>query len=651
MASKEEQRYRSWVEVDLDHFTHNWSEMKRLVGPAVRIMQVVKADAYGHGAMEIAHVALKNGAACLGVANADEGVQLRVSDINAPIVILSPSPDYEIGQIIKYNLTPSVSDIGFARELQKRFHKAAIKAPIHIEVDTGMGRGGTIHYEAFDMIREILAFPNLSIEGIFTHLASSEVTIEYNDRQWHLFKELLDKLAAHRVRIPIHHMCNSGGILNYPEFHLDMVRPGIMSYGIYPSPDTAEKASLAPVMSFKTRIVLIKEFPEGYSIGYNRTYMTHKPTRIATIPVGYGDGYGVLLSNQGEVLIQGKRAAIVGRVSMDMCTVNVSHIPDCRVGDEVVILGRQGNETITANEIANRIKTISYEILCALGKRAPRVFLQKGKTDTVAPRLRRVYIPDEEKSIARIDSILRHCLQTRARSEELGDAIYYEMFETLFGKEDRQLELRTNFRYDIRIEEFTEDEIASDRPSEEDFKVTTRIEYTKAISHPVFMIGCAMNNEQLASLFDDKRCEYRWLLGQRDEAITEKDFRVSRVCIDDEAVPIIRSEITGRGYEVWCGGEDLKKKVNRQAKITIEIVTKKSKRNNLFSVYLVYPTRGLDIRFNYEGARIKNVREISFFAGRHPSPEISREKDRSIGLRISDDEWIFPTSGVTFIWA
>ena len=250
MAAKEEQRYRSWVEINLDHFTRNWNEMKRLVGPAVKIMQVVKADAYGHGAMEIAHVALKNGAACLGVANADEGVQLRVSDIHAPIVILSPSPDYEISQIIKYNLIPSVSDIGFARELQKRFKKADIQAPIHIEVDTGMGRGGTIHYEAFDMIREILEFPNIIIEGIFTHLASSEVTIEYNDRQWHLFKELLNKLESHQIRIPIRHMSNSGAILNYPQFHLDMVRPGIMSYGIYPSPETRSKANLTPIMSF-----------------------------------------------------------------------------------------------------------------------------------------------------------------------------------------------------------------------------------------------------------------------------------------------------------------------------------------------------------------------------------------------------------------
>ena len=645
-----EHQYRSWVEVDLDHFTRNWDEMKRLVGPDVRIMQVVKADAYGHGAIEIAHVAMKNGAACLGVANADEGVQLRVGGIDAPIIILSPSPDSEINPIIKYNLIPSVSDIGFARELQKRFKKAALRAPIHIEVDTGMGRGGTIHYEAYDMIKEILTFPNIIIEGIFSHLAASEAPIEYNQRQWHLFKELLDRLATNQIEIPVKHMSNSGAILNYPQFHLDMVRPGIMSYGIYPSPETRDKARLTPVMSFKSRIVLIKEFPEGYSIGYNRTYITYKSTRIATIPVGYGDGYGVILSNQGEVLIRGKRAPVVGRVSMDMCTVNVSDIPDCQVGDEVVMMGRQGDESITANEVAGRIKTISYEVLCNLGKRSPRVFLQKGKTDSVAPRLRRIFIPDEEKSIARIDNIIRHCFHTRARNEELGDAIYYEMFETLFGKDDRQLELRTNFRYNIHVAEFTEEEMRTDRLAGKEFRVTTLIEYTKTLNHPIFMIGCALNNEQLASFFDDKRCEYRWLLGQRDDGITEKDFRVSRVRIDDEEIPIISTEATDRGYEVWCGNDDLKRKVNRQARVSIEIVTRKSKRNNLFSVYLVYPTRGLDINFNYQDAHIRNVRDISFFAGRHSNPEVIREKEKSIRLRISDDEWIFPTSGVTFIW-
>ena len=259
MAEKE--KYRSWVEVDLDNFNHNWDEIKRLVGREVKILQVVKADAYGHGAIEISNCALKKGAAVLGVANADEGVQLRISGITAPILILSPATDSEINEIIKYNLIPSVSDLRFARQLQKQYKKAGIRTPVHIEVDTGMGRGGTMHQEAFSTIQEILGFPNIIVEGIFTHLAASEVITGYNETQWNLFKELLDKLEANNIHIPIKHISNSGAVLNFPHFHLDMVRAGIMTYGIHPSPETETMASLAPVMSFKTRVVLIKEFP------------------------------------------------------------------------------------------------------------------------------------------------------------------------------------------------------------------------------------------------------------------------------------------------------------------------------------------------------------------------------------------------------
>ncbi len=644
----EQQKYRSWVEVDLDSFSRNWEELKRLVGPGVRIMQVVKADAYGHGALELSSVALRNGAWALGVANADEGVQLRASGIVAPIVILSPSPDSEIGQIVKYGLTPSVSEVSFARELQKSARKAGIRVPVHIEVDTGMGRGGTIHYEAFDLIRAVLDMPNLDLEGIFTHLSSSEVLVDYNNRQWTHFRNLLAKLDENRIRIPLKHMSNSGAVLNFPEYNLDLVRPGIMTYGIYPGPATRDRADLAPVMSFKTRVVLLKEFPEGYSIGYNRTYITYRPTRIATIPVGYGDGYGILLSNSGEVLVRGRKAPIVGRISMDMCTIDVSHIPDCAIGDEVVLMGRQGDGYISANEIAARTNTISYDVLCALGKRAPRIFLQKGRADAVEPRLRRIYIPGEEKSVARIDSIIRHCFQTRARSEEMGDAIFSEMFETLFGKEDRQLELRDRFRYDIEISEASPQN--GKRKKGEYFRVLTRVEYTKALREPVFMIGCAMTNAQLEALFEDKRCEYRWLLNLGDEAVTERDFRVERVTIDGDDIPILRSENTERGYEVWCGGDLLKKKLNRPVRFAFEIVTKKSKENNLFSVYVVYPTRGLEISFKYEKANLRRVREVSYFAGKHPYPRVAREQGRCTTLTIADDEWIFPNSGVTFIW-
>lgn len=636
--------------MDLAHFAANWAEMKRLVGPDVKILQVVKADGYGHGAIEISNAALLNGAACLGVANADEGVQLRVSGITAPVLILSPATGSEIDQIIKYDLTPSISDLAFAREFQRKSHKAGIRSPLHVEVDTGMGRGGTIQTEAFRTIQEISAFPNLSLEGIFTHFSESEILSCYNDRQRDAFRELLDKLETAGIRVPTRHISNSGAMLNYPDCHLDMVRPGIISYGIYPSLATGGKIALHPVMSFKTRVVLVKEFPEGYGIGYGRTFITRRPTRIATIPVGYGDGLGWPLSNQGEALVRGKRVAIAGRISMDMCTLDISHVPECVVGDEVVLMGEQGGERITADEIAAKVHSISYEILCALGKRAPRIFLQEGKRDRVEPSLRRIFIPDQEKSIDRIDSIIRHCFQARARNEELGDAIYYEMFETLFGKEDRQLELRNDFRYRIRVTEFAPDEGVPDPLRRDYFKVTTHVEYTKAIRNANFMIGCALDNEQLASFFEDQRCEYRWLLNRGEELLPERDFRVNRVRIDGEDIPLIRTESTERGYEVWCSSEALKKKLNRQARVEIEIETKQKKGNRLFSAYLVYPTRGMEISFHYGGTGIYNVKDVGFFAGKHPYPETTRDEGQSVTLRLGDDAWIFPTSGVTFFW-
>ncbi len=395
--AEERQTYRSWVEVNLDHYRHNCGEIRRLVGPHVRIMQVVKADAYGHGAIQISRAAVRNEAACLGVANADEGIQLRVSGIKAPIVILSPPTYGEIADILKYDLIPSVSDTAFARELQKRLEKLNLTFPIHVEIDTGMGRGGIGPTKSLESVCEIAGFANLRIEGIYSHFASSQLADdEYNLQQWSAFRDLLEKIRQAGIRIPLRHMCNSGGLMNFPQCHLDMVRPGIMTYGVYPGEPVAGTRIL-PVMSFKTCIVLIKDFPKGHSVGYNRTYITSRPTRVATIPVGYGDGYGVILSNQGEALIRGKRAPLIGRVSMDMCTLDATHIPECAVGDEVVMLGEQGGESISAASIAVKARTNSYEILCALGKRAPRVFLDCGGANGFEPRLRRIFIPEEKQ--------------------------------------------------------------------------------------------------------------------------------------------------------------------------------------------------------------------------------------------------------------
>ncbi|HQK99246.1 MAG TPA: alanine racemase [Smithellaceae bacterium] len=648
MSLSNEQKYRSWVEVDLDAFVANLREIKRLMGPGMDFMQTVKADAYGHGAVEIANAALREGARMLGVANADEGVQLRVSGIEAPIVILGPSTRSEIPDIIKYSLTPSVSDAGFAGLLEERLAAAGRTLAVHVEVDTGMGRGGTMHTEAPELIAFIRTLPHILLEGLFSHFASSEWRVEKNDRQWRLFAAVQDELKAGGVEIPIRHMDNSGAILNYPELKLEMARPGIMTYGIYPSDETLDKAALQPVMSFKTTIVLLKDFPAGYGIGYNSTFVTTKTTRVATIPVGYGDGYPFILSNSGEALIRGQRAPIIGRVSMDMCTIDVTHLPDCEVGDEVVLLGRQGNEYISANEIAAKARTISYEVLCALGKRAPRVFLHKGAADAVAPRLRRIFVPGEEKSLARIDQIIRHCLGARARSEELGDAIYYEMLETLFGKENRQLELRSCFRYDIAISHLSETGEPR-RRSDAYYQLKTHVEYKKTIRSDTFMIGCASDRAQLEALIEDEHCEYRWILGG-DALLPERDFTVEAMRIDGEDVPVIEARKTARGYEVWFGSDQFKSRINREVKIEIEILTKKARGNRTFPVYLLYPTRGLDINFHYEDAGLKNVRAESFFSGRHPRADIAACRGKSISIKIPPAEWVFPTSGVIFIW-
>ncbi len=650
MTLQETTQYRSWVEVDLGHFAANWEAIKKQVKPDVQIMQVVKADGYGHGAIEISNAALQNGAACLGVANADEGVQLRVSGITAPIVILSPSTLPEIEQIIKYGLTPSVSALDFARDLQEKSRAARVLTAIHIEVDTGMGRGGILLNEASDAIREMAGMPNLTIEGLFTHFSESEIISCYNELQWEGFQYLSRRLVKLGIDIPICHISNSGAIINYPQYNLDLVRPGLITYGIHPSAETQDKILLRPVMSFKTRIALIKDFPEGYAVGYGRTFITRRPTRIATIPVGYGDGIGWLLSNRGEALVGGRRVPIVGRVSMDMCTLDVSAVPECQADDEVVLMGNQGKETITADEIAARSHSISYEILCALGKRAPRVFCRDGEPERVEPRLRRIFIPGEEKSISRIDGIIRGCFQARARNDELGDAIYSEMFEILFGKNDSRLDLRSDFRYDVTFSNFSAVEIADSPDRANFFKVTTHVEYVKELRNIQLIIGCAFDKKQLDALFENSLCEYRWLLNRHKPFGTDIEFSVKKVSIEGKSLPLLKNTLTEKGLEALYGSEEIRPMIGSLARFEIDIETKQKKDNRLFSAYIVYPTRGMGLSFNYSGTGISNVRDVSFFSGRHHTPETVRTPSESIRMSIPEDAWIFPTSGVTFFW-
>ena len=344
-------------------------------------MAVVKADGYGHGATEVAKVALQSGADCLGVAIPEEGVELRLSGIKAPILILGLTPPEKVQEVVKYNLGQTLSTPELAEALSIEAQKLGEIAKVHIKVDTGMSRIGVSPKNAVNFVKQILTLKAIEIEGIFTHFSVSDSVDDNNDKsftesQIGKFKQVVARLEENGIQIPIQHAANSAGVLNFPSSYFDMVRPGIIIYGLYYSRGVAVAENLEPAMSFKTAIIYLKTVAPEASISYGRTFTTEKESIIATLPVGYADGYNRLLSNKREVLIKGRRAPIVGRVCMDMTMIDVSHIPEVKIGDEVVLFGKQGDAEIPMDEIADKTNTIVNEVACSIGKRVPRVYLR-----------------------------------------------------------------------------------------------------------------------------------------------------------------------------------------------------------------------------------------------------------------------------------
>ncbi len=376
-------RFSTWVEIDLDALVGNIREVERRTGGGQGIMLVVKADAYGHGAVEVARVAVESGVDMLGVATLHEGIELRQAGLDDPILILSPPMENETEEIVEYDLACTVPSLAIARSLSRACAARGKSVPVHVEVDTGMGRSGVGLPEAVPFIAAIAKLPALSLEGVFTHFPSSEDDPEFTRTQVLEFKELLRTLERKGIDIPLIHAANSGAILGVPEAAsspFNMVRPGIMVYGLRASPRRGDRAGLRPVMSFKSRIAQIRELPAGHTVSYGRTFTAPAPMRMAVVPVGYGHGYSFRLSNRGEVLVRGRRAAIVGRVTMDVTLVDVTAIPEAAVGDEVVLFGRQGGSEISVDEVAELVGTINYEIICGIGKRVTRVYVRGGRT-------------------------------------------------------------------------------------------------------------------------------------------------------------------------------------------------------------------------------------------------------------------------------
>ncbi len=366
----------SWVEIDLAALRHNFHQVKRRLDPDTRVVGVVKSDAYGHGMVPVARELLACGASFLAVSKYWEARELYEAGLRVPVLVLLGVEPEDMEEAVARDVRPVVFRIDHARMLSALAARQGRAVRIHLKVDTGMGRLGVPWQEVSGFLEEVLGLPGIELEGVLSHFAvADEADKAYCDCQLERFSGILKLLEKRGRPVTYAHIANSAGLLDLQHAHFHMVRPGIMLYGAQPSGELLRPASLQPVMTFKSKILQLKDVPEAHPIGYGRTYVTSRPARIATIPVGYDDGYSRLLSNKGQVLIRGQRAPLVGRVSMNMITVDVSHIPEAAEDDEVVLLGSQGHACITADEIAQWCGTISYEIFCAIGRHHDRRFI------------------------------------------------------------------------------------------------------------------------------------------------------------------------------------------------------------------------------------------------------------------------------------
>ncbi len=373
---------RTWAEVDLDAIAHNMREIRRITDPKAQIMAVIKADGYGHGFLEVTKTLLENGADRLAVAIPQEGKQLRKRGIDVPVLILSATMEDDIDEIIDLDLTTNVFSYEFAEVISKAAQKKKKTANVHIKLDTGMSRIGFVisdnNEEVINEILRISKLPYINIEGLFSHFSTSDEKDDtYTRLQFKRFMAIADELKARGLDIPIKHICNSAGVMMYPEMHLDMVRPGVILYGMYPSDEVDKsKLDLIPAMTLKSRISYVKEVEAGRGVSYGKEYITDRTTKIATVPIGYADGYLRKIAKHGEMIVHGVKVPIIGRICMDQCMIDVTDVHNIKRGDEVIIFGREG---VTIDDVAQWCETINYEISCTISKRIPRIYTKDGK--------------------------------------------------------------------------------------------------------------------------------------------------------------------------------------------------------------------------------------------------------------------------------
>ena len=387
---------RTWAEISLNAIEHNFNVIRNKVADDTKVCCVIKADGYGHGAVELSQIYEKLGADFFAVSNIDEGIEIRKGGSKLPIVILGYTPVSEAKNLAKYNISQAVFSLEYAKELSKKCVEDDCICKMHIKVDSGMTRIGFMCQEfprdeySIEEICEACCLPNLEVKGLFTHFCVSDEDAEgreFTNKQYENFIYVRDSLKKRGVEISVVHCSNSGAIEDYPETCCDMVRAGIILYGLAPSPKLANRLDLVPAMTLKTVVAFVKEVQKGATISYGRTFTADKKMKIATVPIGYADGFIRQNAKDGYMLVNGKKAKIVGRICMDQTMLDVTDIEDVKTGDEVVVFGTGENGEPTADSLAENTGTINYETVCLVGKRVPRIYIKDGKIENVMYKL------------------------------------------------------------------------------------------------------------------------------------------------------------------------------------------------------------------------------------------------------------------------
>ncbi|MEA1960103.1 MAG: alanine racemase [Bacillota bacterium] len=367
----------TWAEIDLTAIHRNVHRVKQLLHPQCNVMAVVKADAYGHGMVPVARTCLEAGATFLAVATLDEAVVLREAGMQAPVLVMGITPDGNAADAIAYDVDVAVFTIKTAEAFSKEACRQNKTARIHLKVDTGMGRIGLpCEQGSTEIVKQIYQLPGIVIRGIFSHLATADQTDKsFSNYQHQLFDQFCLQLEKQGIYIPIKHLANSAAIMDFPASHYNMVRSGIITYGLYPSAEVnRETLMLEPAMRLKTKILFLKTVKQGSSISYGRTFVSERETKVATVPIGYADGYNRLFSNKAWAVVHGQKIQLIGRVCMDQCMFDVTTVKDINEGDEVILFGKD-TDGVTADDLARLIGTINYEIVCFPSSRVPRIYI------------------------------------------------------------------------------------------------------------------------------------------------------------------------------------------------------------------------------------------------------------------------------------